>query len=256
MMVEDPDRLTTPSHWARRGDEIARYVDVPRSCWFLDQAELLEQTLVGRGYSSAVELGAYPGHVLNWLCRTLELRGTAVEYVPVQARALAKAFPAVEVLQGDFLSELTFAVGRTWDVVFSLGLVEHWSDLRVPLARHAQMTAPGGTCVVGIPLHDGVYGRLMRFLDPALHAQHGCYSLDELHDAFLEAAGSGWRVEICQAVEGIGFWNCGLGEWVNRRRPAIRAVGFKVLGAWHRTVTHLPAPPALRPNGILIARRA
>ncbi len=131
----------------------------------------------------------------------------------------AKAFPPIEVLAGDFLSESTFEAGRTWDVVFSLGLVEHWTDLRVPLAQHARMTAPGGVCIVGIPLHDGVYGRLMRRLDPVLHAQHGCYSVDDLRSAFLDAAGSGWTVETCRAIEGIGFWNCGLVEWVNRQSP-------------------------------------
>jgi len=255
-MAEDVDRLTTLSHWERRGDEIAASVDVGGSCWFRQQAALLQQALSDRRYGSVVEIGAYPGYALHWLCRTVGLRGTAIEYVPPQARSLARAFPAVEVLEGDFLSPATFAPGRTWDVVFSLGLVEHWSDLRIPLARHAEMTAPGGTCIVGIPLHDGLYGRIMRGLDPALHAQHGCYSVAALRTAFVEVAGTGWTIEACRAIEGMGFWNCGLSEWVGRRGPVARAFGHKTLGAWHRTITRLPAPPALRPNAILVARRA
>jgi hypothetical protein len=255
-MLEEGDRLTTPSHWERRGDEIASNVDVGGSCWFREQAALLQRALSGRQYGSVVEIGAYPGHVLHWLCRTAGLRGTAIEYVLSQAGSLARAFPSVEVLDGDFLAPATFAPGRTWDVVFSLGLVEHWSDLRVPLARHVEMTARGGTCIVGMPLHDGIYGRIMRGLDPALHAQHGCYSTAALRAAFAEAAGPGWTIETCRAVEGMGFWNCGLGEWVGRRGPVMRTVGHKALGAWHRTVTRLPAPAALRPNAILVARRA
>lgn len=255
-MPEEADRLTTPSHWERRGDEIVSSVDVGGSCWFRQQAALLQRAMSDRRYGSVVEIGAYPGHVLHWLCRTIGLRGTAIEYVPSQVRSLARAFPSVEVLEGDFLSPATFAPGRTWDVVFSYGLVEHWSDLRVPIARHAEMTAPGGTCIVGIPLHDGLYGRIMRGLDPALHAQHGCYSVAALRVAFVEAAGPGWTIETCRAIEGMGFWNCGLSEWVGRRGPAARAFGHKALGAWHRTVTRLPVPPALRPNAILVARRA
>jgi|LauGreDrversion4_2_1035121.scaffolds.fasta_scaffold03984_8 hypothetical protein len=255
-MPEEGDRLTTLSHWERRGNEIASNVDVGCSCWFRRQASLLTLALSSRQYGSVVEIGAYPGHVLHWLCRTIGLRGTAIEYVPSQARTLAQAFPLIEVLDGDFLAPATFAPGRTWDVVFSLGLVEHWSDLRIPLARHVEMTSRGGTCIIGIPLHDGIYGRIMRGLDPALHAQHGCYSVAELRAAFLDVAGPGWTVETCRAVEGMGFWNCGLGEWVSRRGLLTRTVGQKALGAWHRTVTRLPAPAALRPNGILVARRA
>jgi hypothetical protein len=54
----------------------------------------------------------------------------------------------------------------------------------------------------------------------------------------------------------MGFWNCGLAEWIDHRGPVMRTMGQKALGAWHRTVTRLPAPAALRPNAILVARRA
>jgi hypothetical protein len=101
-MPEEGERLTTPSHWERRGDEIASNVDVGGSCWFRGQAALLKHALSGLRYGSIVEIGAYPGHVLHWLCCTAGLRGTAIEYVPSQARSLARAFPAVEVLEGDF----------------------------------------------------------------------------------------------------------------------------------------------------------
>lgn len=254
-MRESGERLTDPSHWERRGDDIAPDIDVSGSCWFREQASLFRSRLVGRGYRTAVEIGAYPGHVLQWLCRAAALQGTAIEYVPLQARALVRAFPSTEVLEGDFLCPTTFSAGRTWDVVFSLGLVEHWSDLRIPLARHAEMTAPGGVCIVGMPLHDGVYGRIMRGLDPALHEQHGCYSVSQLRTAFVAAAGSGWTIETCCSIEGMGFWNCGVKEWVGHRGRMVRTVAHKALGAWHRSVTRLPAPAALRPNAILVARR-
>jgi hypothetical protein len=254
-MVNDQDRLTTPSHWERRGNEIAADADVSGSCWFRRQACLFRRALVGRRYGTVVEIGAYPGHVLNWLCRSLNLQGTAIEYVPTQAKALAQAFPTVEILEGDFLCPKTVQPGRQWDVVFSLGLVEHWSDLRVPLSRHAEMTAPGGTCIVGMPLHDGIYGRVMRGIDPALHSQHGCYSVVELHDAFIASAGAGWTIEACCAIEGMGFWNCGLKEWAGRRDRITRSIVNKALGAWHRSVTRLPVPDVLRPNAILVARR-
>ncbi len=96
----------------------------------------------------------------------------------------------------------------------------------------------------------------MRGLDPALHAQHGCCSADDLHSAFVEAAGRAWTVETCCVFEGRGFCNCGLGELIGRRGPVMRAVGYTALAAWHQTVTRLPAPAARRPNAILVERGA
>jgi SAM-dependent methyltransferase len=252
----DSDRLTTQSHWERRGDAIASSVDVRGSCWFREQAAVVDRHIANRGYSTVVEVGAYPGYVLNWFCTEFRLRGTAIEYVPAQARSLARAFPGLEVLEGDFLADDVVEVGRTWDVVFSFGLVEHWSDLRVPLAKHVRMTAPGGTCIVGIPLHDGVYGRIVRGLDPALYERHGRFSVADLRRAFSEVGGCEWSIEVCDAVEGAGFWNCGLGEWVNGRPAATRVMFGKALGAWHRSITRIPVPAALRPNAILVARRS
>jgi SAM-dependent methyltransferase len=255
-MREAAQALTNESHWAQRGSDISGRVAIERQCTFWQQAKLLAPVLRERGYRSVVEIGTYPGHVLAWACRVGGLHGTAIEFVPSQATALARAFPEFEVLSGDFLAEGTFERGRTWDVVCSFGLVEHWTDLRVPLARHAEMTGPGGTCIIGIPLHDGVYGRIMRALTPDLDAMHGHYSAAQLREAFVDVAGLGWTVERCGAIEGIGFWNCGIANWLERCSPAVRVIAQKTLGAWHAAVTRLPAPDSLRPNALLVARRA
>jgi hypothetical protein len=248
-------RLTSVEHWARRGGIKASDVDIGTSCWFRQHASIFRRFLGHPGYSTIVEIGAYPGHVLDWARRCFGLRASAIEYVPSQAHALAAVYPDFEVLAGDFLSSETFVAGRTWDVVFSLGLVEHWSDPRVPIARHAAMTSPGGTCIVGIPLHCGLYGEILRHLDPTLREKHSGISEEDLRKAFEACVGPGWSIEFCGAIEGAGFWNCGLKEWAGRRGLFLRLASRAALGVWHRTATRLPAPASLRPNALLVARR-
>lgn len=248
--------LAERSHWAERGANIASGVSIERHCWFREQACRIGPLLSVPGQRSVVELGAYPGHILDWACRVSGLAGTAVEYVPEQARALEAAFPAMEILQGDFLLDSVIPCGRSWDVVMSFGLVEHWSDVQVPLRRHMELVSPGGYCVIGMPLHDGLYGRLLGWLDPALLAKHGRYSVADLRRAFDAVASPAWNLEFCGAVEGAGFWNCGLTERVAKSPAWLQWIANKSLGVWHRSVTRLPAPPMLRPNALLIARKS
>jgi SAM-dependent methyltransferase len=255
-MTELDTSLAEPSHWEARGANIATGVRIERHCWFREQSRRIAPVLSAQGQRSVVELGAYPGHILDWACRVSGLAGTAVEYVPAQARALEATFPSFEILQGDFLSETAIPPGRSWDVVMSFGLVEHWTDLQVPVRRHLELVAPGGHCVIGMPLHDGPYGRVLGWLDPALLAKHGRYSVGDLRRAFEAVATPGWHLEFCGAVEGAGFWNCGVTERVAKLPAWLQGIANKSLGAWHRSVTRLPAPPLLRPNALLIARKS
>lgn len=254
-MTDHTERLTSVEHWGARGDVIEHGRPVDQQCWFRGQAHLLAPLMKRRAYRSVVEVGAYPGQILDWLCRICDLKATGIEFVPAQANALRRTFPSIEILDGDFLSDGCVSSGRTWDVVCSFGLVEHWTDLSIPIRRKMSMVAPGGCCVVGIPLHAGVYGTILRTVDPALHACHGRYSLEALRATVEAVGGAEWRVDVCTAVEGVGFWNCGLVEWIGRQPAAARWLATKAIGAWHRTITKLPAPAMLRPNGLLIATR-
>ncbi len=255
-MTERDASLAESSHWEARGAKISAGVRIERHCWFREQSRRIGPVLAVQGKRSVVELGAYPGHILDWACRISGLAGTAVEYVPAQARALAAAFPSLEVVQGDFLSDEVIQPGRSWDVVMSFGLVEHWADLRVPVERHLELVSPAGHCVIGMPLHDGPYGRLLGVLDPSLLAKHGRYSVGDLRRAFETVATRGWHLEFCGAVEGVGFWNCGVNERVAKLPAWLQGITNKSLAAWHRSVTRLPAPAPLRPNALLIARKS
>jgi hypothetical protein len=247
--------LASADHWSRRGTGVVRF-DVASSASFERQARVLAPYLQDKGYRSVVEIGAYPGNILAWFHRTIPgSSASAIEYVHGQANAIRSCFPEFEVLEGDFMLDSTVEPGRTWDVVCSFGLVEHWADVRTPIRRHLAMVAPWGTCVIGIPLHDGVYGRSLRLIQPDLYAKHSRISLVQLETAFREVAGSDWVVDRCTAIGGVGFWNCGLGDWLSRQPAPTRIFGRSLLSAWHRTLSRLPAPRFLRPYGLLIASR-
>jgi SAM-dependent methyltransferase len=254
MLGESPHTsLASHDDWALRGAAVPSRIDVSATCHFRQQARKIDEAISGRRYETILELGVYPGQILAYLAMAHGLRATGLEYVSKQAVAVRSAFPEVEVLEGDLLTDGWRRNARQWDIVCSFGLVEHWEDPRVPIARQLPLVAPSGTCIIAIPNHSGPYGALMKALDPEMHARHSGISCIQLASAFRDVAGDEWEISFCDTVEGAGFWNCGVADWVAKRGRAPRWILSKALSVWHRIVTPIPAPSVLRPNVMLIA---
>lgn len=73
---------------------------------------------------------------------------------------------------------------NAFDVVFSLGFIEHFAPVDSILGRIAQLLKPGGVLITLIPNLAGLWGRLQYLADPTIHATHVVYTperLDEVH---------------------------------------------------------------------------
>lgn len=67
-----------------------------------------------------------------------------------------------------------------FDIVYSLGVVEHFADLPDTLARFKEFLAPSGVMVTVIPNMAGVIGRLTRSYNKAVYDIHVPYDLAAL----------------------------------------------------------------------------
>ena len=61
---------------------------------------------------------------------------------------------------------------RPYDLVLSLGFIEHFDDLESVFARHLKFVAPGGRLVLGLPNYRGVVGLTQRLAEPGHLAIH------------------------------------------------------------------------------------
>ena len=72
-------------------------------------------------------------------------------------------------LTGEFRCEDIFTTTlpeASFDLVYSLGVIEHFEDARSIVEKHLFLTKPGGRVVISIPNFGGVYGRLERYFCP------------------------------------------------------------------------------------------
>ena len=77
-----------------------------------------------------------------------------------------------------------------FDVVYSLGLIEHFTDLTGVVRAHARLVRPGGTLVLGAPNITGIYRWFMRRLGPSRLAWHNpdCLRIERWDEFERDAA--------------------------------------------------------------------
>jgi SAM-dependent methyltransferase len=101
-----------------------------------------------------------------------------VEYTPNGADLNRRRFEAIgvdsgQVIEADALSEAFLASWQGgFDVVFSMGFVEHFTDPAPVIARHVALCRPGGLVVVTVPNMRGLNLGLTRLFDASLIPLH------------------------------------------------------------------------------------
>jgi SAM-dependent methyltransferase len=130
---------------------------------------------------STVEIGGAPGGYLAYIARTFGHQVHAIDISPVGCRMLEENFRLLEIpvsvycldaLNGD-LSGLP-----RYDVVYSLGLIEHFDDPTPMVRKHVELAKPGGLVVIGLPSFLGINRPIIKLTRPELFGTHNLRTMD------------------------------------------------------------------------------
>lgn len=134
----------------------------------------------GRGLR-ALEIGGAPGGYLAFVARTFGHEAHAIDSSPIGCRKLEENFKLLEipvsvycrdVLEGE-LSDLP-----RFDLVYSLGLIEHFSDPLPMIRKHVELAKPGGLVILGLPNFLGVSRPILRLTRPEMFSLHNLRTMD------------------------------------------------------------------------------
>lgn len=165
-------------------------------------ARIFNDALTDLPASSVVlEAGAADSSVLPYFAR-LGHRIVGVDYSEIGCdRLRVRLGPyAAEVICCDIFNAPAAALGRA-DLVFSIGLVEHFTDTSKCLAALAALVRPGGRLLTIIPNMRGAVGLLQRLVAPSVYAVHVPLSVAELRTAHENAGAKVQRAEYLMATE-------------------------------------------------------
>jgi 2-polyprenyl-3-methyl-5-hydroxy-6-metoxy-1,4-benzoquinol methylase len=224
--MSDQGVKTTREHWDRAHATAPR-MRLP-SRWVVTTRDI--QGLLRRQISpgmQVMEIGCAPGKQLAYVAKMLGAKVSGIDYSAVGVRYSEALFKALGI-DGDVRCEDMFSSSFSkgaFDVVYSIGVVEHFDDPTEVIELHAQFLRAGGTALIAIPNYGGIYGRLQAQFDPENLAIH---NLDMMHKSqFLALAPS---TEIAHSeVFHYGRFNPWLVSW-QRKLPAALSKSICILG--------------------------
>ena len=189
-----PSALTDAAYWDGYWDRVSlpkEHQRTPRAYYRNAILDVFDRFLPTDASLTAVEVGGAPGQYLAYIHRTFGYRITCIDYSAIGCRKTSENFRllgiAGEVIHADLMTEK--AELPTFDVVYSLGLIEHFVDRRSVVERHVRLVRPGGLLVLGVPNFRGPTGWFLRTLAPRVYATHEIQAMDldgwrEFEEAF------------------------------------------------------------------------
>ena len=209
------DALTDPGHWDRYWEQ-ARSLpiatepgDQPSTTAILD---VLDRYTASAAPLSVLEVGGAPGGYLVHLWRRFGHDVCVLDNSPVGIELTRRNFEMLGV-PGRALDRDLFSTEQPveqFDVVYSLGLVEHFADTTAVVAAHLAYVRPGGRLIVGCPNLLGINGALLRYLSPSALEWHDLDVMDLRGWSRFERA-LGLRRRYVGYIAGFqpaAFWRC------------------------------------------------
>lgn len=170
-----------------------------------------------------LEIGCAPGKQLAYVSKVLGAKVSGIDYSTAGVGYTNKLFGALDI-DGDVRCEDMFNSSfpsDSFDVVYSIGVVEHFDDPRQLIEIHTEFLGHGGTVLIAIPNYGGIYGRLQGRFDPENLSIH---NLDMMHiDSFR-------RLAPRNSVSGAEVFTYGrFNPWLINRERKMPAIAAKIL---------------------------
>jgi SAM-dependent methyltransferase len=135
---------------------------------------------------SVLDCGCGDGLILRFLAEEFEgLEIHGVEYsdaIESAARLSEKLDQQFNLIHGDLFEVFDESYRDTFDVVLSVGLIEHFDEPELVLAKLTTILKVGGVLISIIPNFNGVYNSLWRLYDSRNYAHH----VPIRHDRLIE----------------------------------------------------------------------
>lgn len=128
-----------------------------------------------------IEIGGFPGKFAGYFKTKFDYEVTILDYVlfPETVRNVEKAYGlpegSIQEVKADFFN---YQSPEKFDVVTSVGFIEHFDDTALVLKKHVDLMKPGAALLVTLPNFAGVNGWVQKFFDPRNYAIHNIKSMD------------------------------------------------------------------------------
>jgi SAM-dependent methyltransferase len=221
-------------------------------------SEILRTASLQNG--SLVEIGCAQSKWLPYFNKEHGLSVAGLDYTELgcaRARALLRqaGCPGM-VVQADMFNPPEVFRSR-FDVVLSMGLVEHFPDTASAVAACAALAKPGGIVITTIPNLSGIVGRVQRRLDRSVYDKHVPLDCNLLRAAHEKCGLSILRSEYLMSANFAIINHPALKpKIINSLTRGILVAATAAVWAIERSGVHLPATQLFSPYAACVARKS
>lgn len=163
------------AYWRKYGKEVQEIKRSSRDSSHNLILDVMHRFLPAKEGLTILEIGGAPGQYLLYMAKNFGYKAFSLDYSSEGNEQTRRNFAAaglpITVYEKDLLSGKLDDLPR-FDIVYSLGFIEHFTDRDEVIKKHTALLKPGGILMIGVPNFTGIYKTFLKRLNPALLAQH------------------------------------------------------------------------------------
>lgn len=176
-----------------------------------------------------------------------------VDYSETGLERVRHAVPAAgdRLVLGDVFDAGNGVPRDYFDLVFSDGLIEHFTDAAGAARAWATYLRPGGVVVTNVPNMSGLIGRLHRLIAPSFYVQHVRHTPRSLDEAHTDAG-----LSVVSRAHHWGHVSLGVVNYERQLRPLPKPLATLIFSAllatqqvvaWTMALLRLPQAGTVAP---------
>lgn len=180
----EKEELTEKEYWDGRWEKVklpAEVTDENARNVTKELIPVINRYMPGKEGLGILEIGGAPGHWLAYFAKKYRYTIHALDYSKVGCEKMLENFDLLDldatIYNRDILSDDLSDLPR-FDIVYSLGFIEHFSDLDLVVERHLALLKDGGILMLGVPNFLGISELVLRKLAPRTLSMHNLLTMD------------------------------------------------------------------------------
>lgn len=130
---------------------------------------------------SILEIGGAPGQYLAFFAKEFKYKVSGMDYSEIGCKKMKENFDLLgingNVYQIDLFSKDKLDLPK-FDIVYSLGFIEHFTNLEEVIEKHLDLLKPGGILMIGTPNFMGINGIVMNHTAPDIISIHNLPTME------------------------------------------------------------------------------
>jgi SAM-dependent methyltransferase len=180
----EKEELTEKKYWDSRWEKVklpTELTDENAGNVTKELIQVINRYLPEKEGLSILEIGGAPGQWLAYFAKKYRYTIHALDYSKIGCEKIRENFDLLDldatIYNRDIFSDDLSDLPR-FDVVYSLGFIEHFSDLDLVVERHLALLKDGGILMLGVPNFLGISEPVLRRLAPHTISMHNLLTMD------------------------------------------------------------------------------